>query len=288
VAPALIENATVRAIEAELGRLDTEATEPGHSTLRTRVLTHVAWVPREWEDAARAVLADLGDRHPSRTIVLFPDPAAERDALDAEVTVKCFGHGGVERAIASEVICIWLRGRRAVAPASVVQPLLVSDLPVFLRWRGELHFGSPELGQLVEVVDRLVLDAVEWRDAAATYARLPELFDRVAVSDIAWSRLRPWREGVAGLWPGIAQAEHMSVVGPRAEALLLGGWLRGRLGRDVLLEHEDAEGLERVEVDGITVWPVRPEQRSAADLLSAELEFFGCDPIYEEALHNLP
>jgi glucose-6-phosphate dehydrogenase assembly protein OpcA len=284
----LIENATLRAIEADLARLDAEATDPGQSTLRTRVLTHVAWVPPEWEDAARTVLADLRDRHPSRTIVLFPDPAAERDALDAEVAVKCFAHGGVEHAIASEVIYVWLRGGRALAPASVVQPLLVSDLPAFLRWRGELGFGSPELEQLVGVVDRLVLDGVEWGDPAATYARLPELFDRVAVSDIAWSRLLPWREGLAALWPGIAEAERVSVAGPRATALLLCGWLRGRLGREVVLDHEDADETERVAVDGVAARPVRLEHRSAADLLSAELELFGRDPIYEEAVGNLP
>ena len=70
----MIENATLRAIESELARLDAEGFEPGHYAQRTRVLTHVAWVPQEWEQAALAVLGGLGDRHPSRTIVLFPDP----------------------------------------------------------------------------------------------------------------------------------------------------------------------------------------------------------------------
>ena len=89
LAPALIENATLRAIESELARLDAEGFEPGHYAQRTRVLTHVAWVPQEWEQAALAVLGGLGDRHPSRMIVLFPDPEAKRDALDAEVSVDC-------------------------------------------------------------------------------------------------------------------------------------------------------------------------------------------------------
>jgi hypothetical protein len=288
MASALIENVTLRAIEAELRRLDGEVTPAGHSTLRTRVLTHVAWVPPEWEQAGRAVLAQLGDRHPSRTIVLFPDPESSRDALDAEVTVTCFGLGGIERAIASEVIYVWLRGGRARAPASVVQPLLVSDLPAFLRWRGELPFGSPELEQLVGVVDRLVVDGTEWDDAPATYGRLPELFERVAVSDIAWSRLLPWREGIAALWPDVAEAERIAVSGPWTEALLLCGWLRGRLGLEVVLDHAPRDETERVEVDGRAVNPVRAEHRSPADLLSGELELFGRDPVYEEAVQSLP
>ena len=44
------------------------------------------------------------------------------------------------------MISLRLCGARAAAPASVVMPLLVSDLPVFLRWRGPLPFGAAELG----------------------------------------------------------------------------------------------------------------------------------------------
>ena len=39
---------------------------------RTSVMTHLAWVPGEWVDAAHEVLAGLAERHPSRTIVLVP------------------------------------------------------------------------------------------------------------------------------------------------------------------------------------------------------------------------
>jgi glucose-6-phosphate dehydrogenase assembly protein OpcA len=284
----LIENATLRAIETELARLDGETAGPDASTLRTRVLTHMAWVPGPWEEAARAVLAGLGDRHPSRTILLLPDPESDRDALDAEAEVHRFGKGGVERSIASEVITIWLRGRRAGAPASVVQPLLVSDLPAFLRWRGALPFGAPELEQLVGVADRLIVDGTEWDDPGDTYRSLPTLFDRIAVSDIAWSRLLPWREAVAALWPEISEAERLVVAGPLAEALLLCGWLRSRLARAVELDHEERGEIELVEVGGRAASPFRLERRTPSELLSAELELYGRDPVYEDAVRSAP
>jgi hypothetical protein len=41
---------------------------------RTSVMTHTAWVPEEWVEAAEDVLGGLAERHPSRTIVLFPHP----------------------------------------------------------------------------------------------------------------------------------------------------------------------------------------------------------------------
>jgi glucose-6-phosphate dehydrogenase assembly protein OpcA len=288
VAPPLIENATLGAIEGELRRLNAEAVGPGHNLLRTRVLTHTAWVPPEWEAAARSVLASLQDRHPSRVIALFPDPESSRDALDAEVEVLRFGKGGVRGSIASEFISIWLRGRRAAAPGSVVEPLLVSDLPAFLRWRGDVSFGSPSLEQLVGVVDRLIVDGTEWRDPDATYRYLPTLFERVAVSDIAWTRLASWREATARLWPEAANAERLVVAGPRAEGLLLAGWLRSRLGREVELDLEAADDLERVELDGREIFPARADDRSPSDLLSSELEQFGRDPIYEAAVEAAP
>ena len=165
-----------------------------------------------------------------------------------------------------------------------MQPLLVSDLPAFLRWRGELTFGSPELEQLVGVVDRLIVDGTEWRDPDSTYRYLPTLFERIALSDIAWSRLLQWRQAIARLWPDVAEAERLVVAGPRAEGLLLAGWLRSRLERDVELEHEAAEEIERVELDGRAIAPARADDHSPSDLLSAELEQFGRDRTYEAAV----
>jgi glucose-6-phosphate dehydrogenase assembly protein OpcA len=280
----LIENARLRDLEEELCRRREAVTDPGQATtLRTRVMTHLAWVPPEWEQAARETLARLEERHPSRTILLYPDPDSERDALDTDVDV-CFFQQLAGRPVASEVISIWLRGRRAGAPASVVEPLLVSDLPVFLRWRGAPPFGALELEQLVDVADRLVVDGREWAEPDAVYQELTALFDRIAVSDIAWRRSLPWREAIARRWPDIAELDRVAVGAPAAEAHLLAGWLSARLRRNVALEHELRPEIERVELDGRELAPAYDEPLSPSDLLSAELEQFGRDPIYEEAV----
>ena len=57
--------------------------------LRTSVMTHVAWAPPKWADAARRTLAGLEERHPSRTILLFPEPRG-RDGVDVTVSMQCF------------------------------------------------------------------------------------------------------------------------------------------------------------------------------------------------------
>ena len=51
--------------------------------------------------------------------------------------------------------------------------------------------------------------------------------------------------------------KRLSVTGPKADALLLAGWLRSRLKRDVKLSHRAAAQLERVAVDGEPVPPPR-------------------------------
>jgi glucose-6-phosphate dehydrogenase assembly protein OpcA len=247
--------------------------------LRTSVMTHLAWVPPEWEEAAVETLAGLGERHPSRGILLFPKPDAS-DGIDAKVSVLAFPLREQRTHIAVEVIELRLRGKSCDAPASIVNPLLVPALPVFLRWRGRPEFGDQNVDQLVDVCDRLIVDSREWPDVPKAYAELP--FDGAACSDIDWRRTEPWRRCLARLWPGISELRTLRVEGPIAEASLLAGWLRSRLDRDVELEHEEADELKAVDVDG-DACPVPKERLSSSDLLSGELDEFSRDRVYEAA-----
>lgn len=272
-------------VERQLGALRSlDADRDGLPDLRTSVLTHIAWVPREWREAAEDVLEGLGERHPSRTIVLFPDAESTRDAIDAEVAVETFQVPGLKRHVATEVVRLWLRDGRTRAPASIVLPLLIADLPVFLRWRGQPAFHEGPFEDLAVVADRLIVDSREWPDLPAAYAPLAEFFDRVAVSDIAWARTARWRQGIANRWPAVAEAARLRVRGPRTDALLLAGWLRARLERPIRLEHEPAEELDGVVVDAIAIEPGREEPKSPSDLLSDQLEIFGRESVYEQAV----
>ncbi|MGH3047802.1 MAG: hypothetical protein ACRDNC_12480, partial [Gaiellaceae bacterium] len=91
---------------------------------------------------------------------------------------------------------------------------------------------------------------------------------------------------LAALWPDVRAASRLRVAGPEAEALLLHGWLRERLGRSVALDLEPAGEIELVEVDGREARPTRLEPKTPSDLLSDQLEDFGRDRIYEEAVRS--
>jgi glucose-6-phosphate dehydrogenase assembly protein OpcA len=273
--------ASISEIDRELARLRVDP-DTGEPYQRTSVMTHIAWVPNEWVEAAEDVLAGLAERHPSRTIVLVPDCDAG-DALDASVEVDRFP-AGEGREIAVETIRLRLCGSRAAAPASVVEPLLLPDLPVFLRWRGLPPFGDGAFEQLVDVVDRLIVDSTEWPGLPGPYAQLAEIFDRVVVSDIAWARTSRWRPQLASLWPGIAQVKTIEVEGTAAQASLLAGWLRSRLDHDVELAHKASDRLVGVKVDGEPA-PFPPgDPPDPADLLSDELDRFTRDRVYEAAV----
>ena len=271
-------------VDEALARLRAEAAADAPS-MRTSVMTHMAWVPQRWVEPARNALEGLAERHPSRTILLFPEPDADDSRIDARVEVERWEVPGTDRGLVTEVVELTLRGMRSAAPASVVEPLLISDLPVFLRWRGEPPWGAPELGQLVDVTDRLIVDSTEWDDLPGAYGRLAELFPLCAASDIAWARTSRWREHLAKLWPAIAEVETVRVRGTAAQAWLLCGWLRSRLGREeIALEHDAAQRLEGVALDGKPV-PLPPgEPPAPSDVLSDELEHYTPDPVYEAAV----
>jgi hypothetical protein len=260
----------------------------GPPSIRTSVMTHIAWVPPEWRTQASAALAGMAERHPSRTILLHPKPDSGKNRIDATITLELYAVPDSERSICSEIVALELQGTRAKAPASIVEPLLITDLPVFLRWRGEPPWGSPELDQLVSLVDRLIVDSTEWDDLPYPYRHLVELFERTAVSDIAWARTSRWRTLLASLWPGIADVGTIRVHGTQAQGLLLAGWLRSRLGRDdIALELDPRETLEGIDLDGEPAPFPKGDPPAPSDVLSDELDRFTRDQVYEAAVRAI-
>jgi glucose-6-phosphate dehydrogenase assembly protein OpcA len=272
----------VSEIEAQLARLREKEAGGSAPVLRTSTMTHLVWAPPSWLPQARATLAGLHDRHPARTIFLVPEPR-RANRISATTSLQAVQVDGSREAHA-EVIEIRLCGSAVAHPASVVLPLLIADLPVFCRWRGEPEWESRQLHELTGVADRLVVNSSEWRALPAAYVAVAGLFERIAVSDIAFSRTLGWRARLAEAWPGIAEVEKLRVEGPKADALLLAGWLRSRLRRDVTLSRRSADAVTSIRVDGRGIPQPIGEIASGSDLLSAELDVFGRDAIYEAAV----
>ena len=121
------------------------------------------------------------------------------------------------------------------------------------------------------------------RSESAKEGAQPNLRTSV-MTHIAWERTERWRSLLASLWPEVAEVRAIRVQGTRAQGQLLAGWLRSRLGHGVEVEVDERERLEGIDLDGRPA-PFPPGQPpNASDVLSAQLDRFARDPIYEAAV----
>lgn len=241
----------VVAVERELARLrraaGAHARERGHAIARTAVLNIVVCADRE-AHARRAaqIIGRLALRHPARAIIVWAD-RAERE-LDLGIDLRC----GVPTVGDGEQVCyeqvlVRMRGDDDERIRSVVIPLLVPDLPVFLWWTDSPP-KARRFDDLLAVADRLVVDSADFARPEPTLARLARLVTdgrRIAITDLNWTRLTPWRELTAQFFDVAAWRPFLDdPIGVRvgfgvdmdgrdihpSQALLFVGWLASRLG----------------------------------------------------------
>jgi len=223
---------TVAEVEAALSGLR------GHeqrAAVRTSVLTLVAVVDDQAQaDAAREVVADLGARHPSRTIVLVvgdDDGGGAESGLDVSASVHVVERSGT--AICYEDVVLRVRGRARHHLDSVVESFTLPDLPVALWMPSRLPSpGDP----LLKAADRLVVDSRAIPEAGDVLGRISVLGRRLSVTDLSWIRLAPWRSLLAGLFEGgvnrpfLSGVRQIQVSGNHGPRHLLGGWLMRSFG----------------------------------------------------------
>lgn len=237
-------------LEHELARLRraamAHAKERGNTLARASVLNLVVYSDRE-AHARRAAgtVADLALRHPSRAIVLLADRG--ESGVVASVQLHCHvPEADGAQPVLYEQILARVRGDFDERVASVVIPLLVPDLPVFLWWTGTPPSDARRLDDLVRLANRLIVDSADFARADRT---LPEVAGlsrlHVGITDLNWARLTHWRElvaqffdvpawrsfldGVTGIRVGFAVDMDGRDIHP-SQALLLLGWLASRLG----------------------------------------------------------
>jgi glucose-6-phosphate dehydrogenase assembly protein OpcA len=210
------------------------------------VLNLVVYAEREVHArrAARTV-ADLALRHPSRAVVVLAD--RDRDGVLASVQLHCHGpQDDGAPLVMYEQILARVRGDFDERVASVVIPLLVPDLPVFLWWTGTPPSDARHLDDLVTLADRLIVDSADFARPETTLPQVASLARlRVGITDLNWARLTHWREliaqffdvpawrpfleGITGIRAGFAVDMDGRDIHP-LQALLLLGWLASRLG----------------------------------------------------------
>ena len=203
------------------------------AAVRTSVLTLVAVVGHEdAADAARSIIADLGVRHPSRTlIIVLDDEPNAPNCTDAAVWVHAIEREG--RAVCFEQVVLRVRGKARHHLDSVVEPFTLPDVPMVV-W---LPAGLPSPGDpLMRAANRVVVDSRAVAEAGGdVLTRSATLARRLPVADLSWMRLEQWRSMLAGLFEGgvyrpfLDAVDRVEVRGNHGPRYLLGGWLLRRL-----------------------------------------------------------
>lgn len=250
--------ASVVALERELARVRRERAAHARENVATvarAAVVNIVVVARREVHALRAAktIATLAMRHPSRAVVVLGDTREEGPpgiALHAQLP-SVIGEGTeVERSglVYNERILVRARGRVEDRLSSIVVPLLVPDLPIFLWWTETPPLGSSHFEELLSLATRLLVDSADFARPETTVAELTKacvVERRCALTDLNWARLTPWRElltqffdvpawralldDIDGVRISFAVDADGREIQP-SQALLLVGWLASRLG----------------------------------------------------------
>ena len=194
------------------------------------------------------IIAEVTNEHPSRVIVLLPEPDSSQPSLDAMVTAQCHPSDGGRKQICCEQIVIQAAGEEVRHLPNLVRPLLIPDLPVFLWWRGLPDFQNELFTEFIQGSDRVILDSTGLADPEEGLRTLAALMDETAqttaFSDLSWCRLTPWRVLVAGFFdvpkwrPYLARLDRVQIESAGGHSakgsipvhgLMLVAWLASRL-----------------------------------------------------------
>ena len=241
--------------------------------VRTSVLNLVICAPDiETARRASALLRFLSNTHLARVTILILDSTLPTNSVPTWVTLRCFSVISDLMRHCFEQTTVLLSGSAVRAAANIIRPLLKPDLPVYLWWLGEPASNDAVFKSLVELSRRVIIDSNTFfnpeQDMQAL-ASLLQAFPGSAVSDLNWGRITPWRQLIAQFFDipeylpylaGVNTIEIEHAVAPLAghvqseqgeispnptRAILLAGWLKGRLG--LRLTAETANNLRDTE-----------------------------------------
>ncbi|HVQ91949.1 MAG TPA: glucose-6-phosphate dehydrogenase assembly protein OpcA [Mycobacteriales bacterium] len=277
----------------------------GGAVMSGLALTLVAVVSEKDVAEAEAAATTAASRHPCRLLIVIRRQVdAPVPRLDAEVLI-----GG--RLGPGEAVVMRMYGRLALHAESVTLPLLAPDTPVVTWWHGDPpdRIAHDPLGVFAE---RRVTDVCQGADPIAALKQRADDF-AAGDTDLAWTRLTPWRAYVASAFETVRATPTAAVVWGREadpQAQLFAGWLSDRLHLHVPVQPAAGQrggGISGLAVDlndggrlearraetGRDVLLRRTGQpdstvtlpdRDLGDLLAEELRRLDADETYADAL----
>lgn len=216
----------------------------------------------------KQVLDTVSETVPCRALVLHESDAStfsgvigdDGAAMHASVEANFRDSPSGRREIVAEEITIETPQLHSRRLPSLVRSLLLPDVPTTVLVHNPA-LDADWLRPLCADADRLIFDSGRLRsggELGQLAQVLPELWPghemQVELMDLGWLRLWPWRLLLSSLYDtpqsraGLAQLREIEIghtAGFMAQALLVAGWLLGRLGlvQTGTLESDDSVGL---------------------------------------------
>jgi glucose-6-phosphate dehydrogenase assembly protein OpcA len=197
---------------------------------RTAVMTIVAVAPGDEQAyGATEALRSLAGHHPSRIVLLRPDPDSVAH-LGARTTLYALDND--HHRITFEEVRLEVGGQAALHLDSLVEAFTLSDLPVVVWYVNSIPEPSDPL---LSVATALLIDSRDAPDPGQLRSLL-QLARRRILVDLSWSRLLPWRELLASLFdhpgnrPWLDDLERIEISGKAGPRQLLGGWITAQTG----------------------------------------------------------
>ena len=221
------------------------------------------------------VIGELAATHPVRAITVIDDESATDDNVESYILSGAILARDGKPTCSEEV---FLRGNPGSAErmASAVYGLLAADLCVYLWWRAPSPYGTSLFRMIAPFADKVIVDSLRFGDTGAaldTVRRMAEhRVGHVAVADLNWKRILPWRQAIAGSFDDpltlslLDEFDRCQIdfaaaaprdTPPAARATLLAGWiatsvprLRGRIR--IVARETGGEGAGRIEAVGFS------------------------------------
>ncbi len=205
-------------------------------------------------------------RHPGRVLLVSGAPGS--DTPQASVSASCVSSHSGDQYLGQEIVVL-RRGQASCKQlASIVNAVLLPELPVFLWWRDVDRLRSDLFDEIAPSASRIVVDSAASSDPEKCFLTLRDFVRKhsgAAITDLAWTRVTPWRHLAAQFFDPPA-------VAPCLQAL--------RRMRIEYVAHGRESGYVRPEALLFTAWLAvalghSPESRGPQSAVSRRLRFSG-------------
>lgn len=266
------------------------------------VMTMVIVVDEEHAEESLASARRASHEHPARVLGVVLGAGRGKPRVDAQVGIGS-GWGG-------ETALIRLSGEVVKHADSVVLPLLLPDSPVVVWWPCD-HPDDPASDPIGGMAQRRITDAASVTRGKRTALKRLHATYAPGTTDLAWTRLTPWRALLASaLDQTTSKVTSARVTAERVSpsADLLAAWLGHRLKVEVARGTSEGPGITCVQLDtavgpiqisrrdgrlatftspGNPDRPIALKRRSVEELLGEELRRLDEDDIYAATVKYL-